>query len=189
MMESKSYRVKCIVYQLVLEANEEGAAWHVDSETDFDENLCQVCGISGDLLHCSGCPNTFHAYCLYPAIMKAIPAENGHWFCEYCYKRGFLGNEVLCDMCRTMRAGKHVSKLESESYRATCQAMQLAIDGVREGAAITAQGLAVNEEEEETGSEEEEETEMEETKEEDKEYKNCSKEEEEEETEMEGTED
>lgn len=40
---------------------------------------CVVCGFSGDLLCCDGCPNVVHSHCV------ALPdVPDGDWFCEEC---------------------------------------------------------------------------------------------------------
>ncbi len=41
---------------------------------------CVVCGLSGDLLCCDGCPNVLHQDC---AGLSQIP--EGDWFCEACH--------------------------------------------------------------------------------------------------------
>ena len=40
---------------------------------------CIVCGLSGDLLCCDGCPNVLHGKC---ASLSEVP--DGEWFCEEC---------------------------------------------------------------------------------------------------------
>jgi PHD-finger/Bromodomain len=40
---------------------------------------CVVCGLSGDLLCCDGCPNVVHSGCI---SLEVLP--DGDWFCEEC---------------------------------------------------------------------------------------------------------
>jgi hypothetical protein len=52
----------------------------------FDRNdnhymYCIICGLSGDLLCCDGCPNVVH-----PACVRLSEIPEGDWFCKACCK-------------------------------------------------------------------------------------------------------
>ena len=53
---------------------------------------CVMCGLSGDLLCCDGCPNVVHAKCI-----SLVDLPEGDWFCEKCTtkKSGNLCNLAL----------------------------------------------------------------------------------------------
>lgn len=44
---------------------------------------CRTCEENGQLLFCSSCINSFHAYCLNPPLTK-LPDEDENWQCPYC---------------------------------------------------------------------------------------------------------
>merc|ERR1719401_1659970 len=50
---------------------------------------CVICGYSGDLICCDGCPNVYHAVCL---GLTDIPDND--WFCSKCSKKIKSDNKV-----------------------------------------------------------------------------------------------
>ena len=48
-------------------------------DSDGHYAFCVVCGLSGDLLICEGCPNTVH-----PACVNFSSLPEGDWFCNKC---------------------------------------------------------------------------------------------------------
>ncbi|KAL3473991.1 hypothetical protein BJX99DRAFT_187903 [Aspergillus californicus] len=54
-----------------------------DNERTENNDMCQKCGRSGQLLCCDGCPHSFHFSCLDPPLDPANPPE-GDWFCPRC---------------------------------------------------------------------------------------------------------
>lgn len=51
-------------------------------QVDNDE-LCNACGGSGQLLCCDGCTRSFHFKCLDPPMNPRQPPE-GEWYCHVC---------------------------------------------------------------------------------------------------------
>jgi hypothetical protein len=49
---------------------------------------CVICGLSGDLICCDGCPNVLHSQCI---SLDEIP--EGEWFCEECEIEGRSGQK------------------------------------------------------------------------------------------------
>jgi PHD-finger len=52
---------------------------------------CIVCGYTGDLFCCDGCPNVLHGECI---GLKEIP--EGDWFCEECEREKSYGVTKCC---------------------------------------------------------------------------------------------
>ena len=48
-----------------------------------NEDHCNACNGSGELLCCDGCPRSFHFKCLDPPMDASKPPE-GEWFCHVC---------------------------------------------------------------------------------------------------------
>ena len=65
-------------------------------KSDGHFSYCVVCGLSGDLLCCDGCPNVVHASCI-----KVGELPDGDWFCEECR----MGDDLLSTVERTPNGG------------------------------------------------------------------------------------
>ena len=52
-------------------------------ESDGHFVYCVICGVSGNLLCCDGCPNVLHSHCI---GVEEVP--DGDWFCEECELTG-----------------------------------------------------------------------------------------------------
>lgn len=51
---------------------------------DFNRDWCDVCGSSGNLICCDGCPAAFHLCCVY---LEADEEPLGPWYCRECASR------------------------------------------------------------------------------------------------------
>lgn len=81
---------------------------------------CVVCGISGDLLCCDGCPNVVHCKCV---SLSKLP--EGDWFCEECVSsRNPDQPEEPNHMCKqevttTTRSGDTTARINNSESRLT----------------------------------------------------------------------
>lgn len=48
-----------------------------------NNDYCKACQAPGILLCCDTCPNSYHAYCLYPPLTEP-PDEEEEWSCPQC---------------------------------------------------------------------------------------------------------
>ncbi|CAN6471312.1 unnamed protein product [Victoria cruziana] len=56
----------------------------------YNDDLCTMCGESGVLLLCDGCPRSFHAGCL-----EEQKFHDGSWHCPYCKMKAVHGSTTI----------------------------------------------------------------------------------------------
>ncbi|KAF3790940.1 Increased DNA methylation 1 [Nymphaea thermarum] len=56
----------------------------------YNDDLCTMCGESGDLLLCDSCPRAFHAGCL-----EEQKIHDGSWYCPYCKDKAVHGSTTF----------------------------------------------------------------------------------------------
>ncbi|KAF2152490.1 hypothetical protein K461DRAFT_278720 [Myriangium duriaei CBS 260.36] len=65
-----------------------GSVAGVDAGEESDNNdYCNACGGTGDLLCCDGCTNSFHFTCVDPPLSPNSPELAQQWFCPSCIAR------------------------------------------------------------------------------------------------------
>jgi hypothetical protein len=84
----------------------------VDVTFPFDPDdgrmtYCIICGLSGDLLCCDGCPNVLHSECI-----KLHNVPEGDWFCEECCAKR-LTNEATPQELGHLPSSKGLGDLSS----------------------------------------------------------------------------